>query len=59
MNLIVLQEAVKQFRRTETRALRSQGLTLQEIARLFGVSHQRVWSLLKDEPAFGEEADAG
>lgn len=36
------------FRRTEARALRDEGMTLDEIARLFGVTRQRVIALLRD-----------
>jgi DNA-directed RNA polymerase sigma subunit (sigma70/sigma32) len=35
-------------RRSEARALHREGLTMDEIARLFGVSRQRVSALLKD-----------
>lgn len=41
-------------RRTEARALHSQGLTMDEIAALFGVSRQRVSALLRERP--GTEA---
>lgn len=35
-------------RRTEARAMHSEGMTMDEIARLFGVSRQRVSALLRD-----------
>jgi transcriptional regulator with GAF, ATPase, and Fis domain len=35
-------------RRTEARALHREGVTMEEIARLFGVSRQRVSALLRD-----------
>lgn len=37
-------------RRTEARALYQEGLTMDEIARLFGVTRQRVSALLRDDP---------
>ena len=46
------QEAVvtagSRFRRAEAAALRAEGLTLDEIASLFGVTRQRVIALLAD-----------
>jgi predicted transcriptional regulator len=50
-------------RRTEARALHREGLTMDEIARLFGVSRQRVSALLRDPdpslswPGDGEDGD--
>ncbi len=38
-------------RRTEARALHSEGMTMEEIARLFGVTRQRVSALLRDGPS--------
>ena len=35
-------------RRTEARALHREGMTMDEIARLFGVTRQRVSTLLRD-----------
>lgn len=43
-----LATAGSRFRRAEAAALRAEGLTLDEIARLFGVTRQRVIALLKD-----------
>jgi hypothetical protein len=37
-------------RRTEARALHREGMTMDEIARLFGVTRQRVSALLRDRP---------
>lgn len=38
-------------RRTEALALHHEGMTMDEIARLFGVSRQRVSALLREQPA--------
>lgn len=40
--------AGSRFRRAEAAALRAEGLTLDEIATLFGVTRQRVIALLRD-----------
>lgn len=45
--------AGSRFRRAEARALRAEGLTLDEIARLFGVTRQRVIALLREAPRTG------
>ena len=37
-------------RRTEARALHREGMTMDEIARLFGVTRQRVSALLRERP---------
>ena len=37
-------------RRTEARALHHEGMTMDEIAKLFGVTRQRVSALLRDPP---------
>jgi hypothetical protein len=42
-----LQTVGAELRRTEAQALRAHGLTIDHIARLFGVSHQRVSALLR------------
>jgi len=39
-----------QARRTEARALHREGMTMDQIARLFGVSRQRVSALLREQP---------
>lgn len=45
-----LQAYGSRVRRTEARALHKEGLTMEQIARLFGVSRQRVSALLRDRP---------
>jgi DNA-directed RNA polymerase sigma subunit (sigma70/sigma32) len=45
----VLHEHGSRVRRTEARALHREGLTMDQIARLFGVSRQRVSALLRDD----------
>jgi hypothetical protein len=45
-NLNDLSDASSRFRRVEARALYSEGLTMAEIADLFGVTRQRVAALL-------------
>jgi DNA-directed RNA polymerase sigma subunit (sigma70/sigma32) len=47
-NANLLQSYGTRVRRSEARALHHEGLTMDEIARLFGVSRQRVSALLKD-----------
>lgn len=41
-------------RRTEARALHHEGMTMDEIARLFGVSRQRVSALLRENHHDGD-----
>ncbi len=41
-------ESGSRFRRAEARALRAEGLTLDQIAAIFGVTRQRVIALLRD-----------
>lgn len=48
-NLNRLAEAGSRFRRAEARALHREGMTMDRIAALFGVSRQRVSALLRDE----------
>lgn len=43
-----LAQAGARFRRAEAAALRAEGLTLDEIATLFGVTRQRVIALLRE-----------
>ena len=38
------------FRRAQAKALHDEGLTMEQIARLFGVTRQRVSALLKERP---------
>ena len=44
-------EAGSRFRRAQARALRDEGLTMEAIAELFGVTRQRVSHLLNSQPA--------
>ena len=46
----LLQGYGNRVRRTEARALHSEGMTMEEIAKLFGVTRQRVSALLRDSP---------
>ena len=46
--LNVLANAGHQLRRAEAEALRAEGLTMQQVATLFGVSRQRVSTLLSE-----------
>lgn len=43
-----LHEYGSRVRRTEARALHREGLTMDEIARLFGVTRQRISALLRE-----------
>jgi len=47
-NLEALFDAGGQLRRAEARALHDEGRTMEEIAKIFGVSRQRVSALLKE-----------
>ena len=47
MNIEALQSLGLQLRQAEARALRADGVTMEEIARLFGVTRQRISALLK------------
>lgn len=53
-NLDGLLQASSRLRRAEARALYVEGMTMEQIAALFGVTRQRVSVLLRDE----ERADA-
>jgi DNA-directed RNA polymerase sigma subunit (sigma70/sigma32) len=46
-----LAAASAQLRRAEARALHREGLTMDEIAGLFGVTRQRVSAVLKERPS--------
>jgi predicted XRE-type DNA-binding protein len=48
-----LQSYGSRVRRTEARALHREGLTMDQIASLFGVTRQRVSALLRDDPDRG------
>jgi plasmid maintenance system antidote protein VapI len=47
-NSNLLQAYGNRVRRTEARALHREGMTMEEIAQLFGVTRQRVSALLRD-----------
>jgi hypothetical protein len=47
-NLARLVEAGSRLRRAEARALHTEGMTMEQIAELFGVTRQRVSALLRD-----------
>ncbi len=51
VNAELLHRCGNRVRRTEAHALHREGLTMDEIARLFGVSRQRVSALLRDPPS--------
>ncbi len=46
-NLAALVEAGSKLRRAEARALHAEGMTMEQIAELFGVTRQRVSALLR------------
>ena len=48
-NLAALVEAGSRLRRAEARALHAEGMTMEQIAELFGVTRQRVSALLRRE----------
>ena len=48
-NLAALVEAGSRLRRAEARALHAEGMTMERIAELFGVTRQRVSALLRSE----------
>jgi DNA-directed RNA polymerase sigma subunit (sigma70/sigma32) len=45
-----LQECGSRVRRTEAAVLHEQGMTMDQIAKLFGVTRQRVSALLRESP---------
>jgi DNA-directed RNA polymerase specialized sigma24 family protein len=47
-NLATLVEAGSRLRRAEARALHAEGMTMEQIAEIFGVSRQRVSALLRE-----------
>lgn len=49
----VLHAYGSRVRRTEARALHREGMTMDQIAVLFGVTRQRVSALLREGPAVG------
>lgn len=50
-NKAVLETAGAEFRAAEALALRAEGLTIEAIAQLFGVTRQRISALLKQQTA--------
>jgi hypothetical protein len=50
-SIATLHEHSTRTRRTEARALHSEGLTMDQIADLFGVTRQRISALLREPPA--------
>jgi hypothetical protein len=52
-NLAALLDAGSRLRRAEARALYAEGMTMDQIADLFGVTRQRVSAILKEEAGQG------
>lgn len=50
-NMATLETAGAEFRAAEALALRAQGLTIEAIAELFGVTRQRISALLRQKAA--------
>ncbi|MGH1490156.1 MAG: helix-turn-helix domain-containing protein [Acidimicrobiales bacterium] len=50
-NMAVLETAGSELRAAQALALRSEGLTIEAIAELFGVTRQRISALLKQKAA--------
>jgi hypothetical protein len=50
-NMATLETAGAEFRAAQALALRAEGLTIEAIARLFGVTRQRISALLKQKAA--------
>ena len=50
-NMATLETAGAEFRAAEALALRAEGLTIEAIAALFGVTRQRISALLKQKAA--------
>lgn len=48
-NMSALAEAGSRLRRAEARALHDEGMTMEQIAELFGVTRQRVSALLRED----------
>lgn len=49
----LLHSCGNRVRRTEAQALHSEGMTMDQIAKVFGVTRQRVSALLRDSPSEG------
>lgn len=56
-NMTTLETAGAEFRAAEAMALRAEGLTIEAIASLFGVTRQRISALLKQKSATRVAAD--
>ncbi len=50
LNAVVLETAGAEFRSTLAHALRAEGMTIEAIGTLFGVTRQRVSALLRQNP---------
>lgn len=57
-NMATLETAGAEFRAAEAIALRAEGLTIEAIATLFGVTRQRISALLKQKAASRVTADS-
>lgn len=56
-NMSMLETAGAEFRAAEAIALRAEGLTIEAIAQLFGVTRQRISALLKQKAAAAQIAE--
>lgn len=56
-NMATLETAGAEFRAAEAIALRAEGLTIEAIAQLFGVTRQRISALLKQKAAAAQIAE--
>ena len=56
--ITLLHEASGRFRREEARALHTEGVTMDEIAALFGVTRQRISEVLRSRPDTQRDADS-
>ncbi len=54
-NMTILETSGAEFRAVKARALRADGLTIEAIAGLFGVTRQRISALLKQKAATASE----
>lgn len=52
-NMATLERAGAEFRAAQALALRAEGLTIEAIAELFGVTRQRISALLRQKTALG------
>ena len=58
-NMTTLETAGAELRAAQALALRAQGLTIQAIADLFGVTRQRISALLRQKTAVDDRRDPG